>query len=111
MPHLSPTPWVKTHMIPLSDYRKQIAMLTARVSHIPERILLTKHGRPFAAVVSMRDLEMIEKFDGRSVETLRQEFDDIASRFAAAQETGRDARSVPRFPGSGEDGYHGGFTG
>ncbi len=108
MPEMSPAPHIKTQMIPLSEFRTHIAMWTARVSHIPERILLTKHGRPFAAVVSMRDLEMIERFDARSVETLRRDFEETASRFEAAQEVGRQSRRT-RYPGSGEGGYHGGF--
>ncbi len=109
MPEIYPTPFVKTHMIPLSAFRTQIAMLTARVSHIPERILLTKHGRPFAAVVSMRDLEMIERFDGHSVEQMRRDFEDTTRRFEAAQEVGRQSGKKRRYPGSGEGGYHGGF--
>ncbi|WP_165354642.1 type II toxin-antitoxin system Phd/YefM family antitoxin [Tropicimonas sp. IMCC6043] len=109
MPEMLPNPTVKTHMIPLSDFRTQIARWTARVAHVPERILLTKHGRPFAAVVSMRDLEMIERFDGRSVEQMRREFEDIARRFAAAQEAGRQSPRAVLYPGSGEGGYRGGF--
>lgn len=108
MPEISPNPHIKTHMIPLSAFRTQIAMWTARVAHVPERILLTKHGRPFAAVVSMRDLEMIERFDGRSVAQMRRDFEDTARRFEAAQEAGRQSGRT-RYPGSGEGGYHGGF--
>ncbi|MDV7143688.1 hypothetical protein R3X27_13460 [Tropicimonas sp. TH_r6] len=91
MSELSPAPTVKTQMMPLSAFRTQIAMWTARVNHIPERILLTKHGRPFVAVVSMRDLEMIERFDGRSVDQVRREFEDTARRFEAAQEAGQQS--------------------
>ena len=109
MAEMSPTPNIKTQMIPLSEFRTQIAMWTARVSHIPERVLLTKHGRPFAAVVSMRDLEMIERFDSRSVEQLRRDFEDTASRFESAQEVGLQSERALRYPGSGEGGYHGGF--
>lgn len=108
MPQMSPMPYIKTHMIPLSEFRTQIARWTARVSHIPERVLLTKHGRPFAAVVSMRDLEMIERFDGRTVEQMRRDFEETASRFEAAQEAGRPSVRT-RYPGSGEGGYHGGI--
>ena len=109
MPEISPTPDIKTHMIPLSEFRTRIAMWVARVAHIPERILLTKHGRPFAAVVSMRDLEMIERFDGRSARQLRQDFEEIARRFEAAQEAGAESDRGAGYPGSGEGGYDGGF--
>ncbi|SDK17202.1 type II toxin-antitoxin system Phd/YefM family antitoxin [Aliiruegeria lutimaris] len=109
MAEMTPAPHIKTQMIPLSEFRTQIAMWTARVSHISERILLTKHGRPFAAVVSMRDLEMIERFDSRSVERLRQDFEETARRFEAAQEAGREGARAAGYPGSGEGGYRGVF--
>ncbi len=96
MADLTPTPHVKSHLIPLSDFRTHIAKLLPRVVHVPERLVLTKHGRPYAAVVSIRDLDMIERFDARSGAQVRRELSDVAQRFEAAQEEGRQVSPLIR---------------
>ena len=95
MADLIPDPHILSHLIPLSDFRTHIAQLVPRVAHVPERLVLTKHGRPLVAVVSMRDLAMVEKFDGRSLDKLRNDFDNVTRRFAAAQEVGRRPETPP----------------
>ncbi|WP_068109756.1 type II toxin-antitoxin system Phd/YefM family antitoxin [Tropicimonas marinistellae] len=86
---LSPTPHIRSEMIPVTQFRTNIAMMLPQVVNIPMRLVLTRHGKPYCAVVSMRDLTMVERFDGHSLANLRAEQDDIACRYAAAQEAGR----------------------
>lgn len=95
MTTMRPQPYIRADMLSVTDFRTHIAALLPRVENLPSRLVLTRHGRPYCAVVSMRDLEMIEKFDGHSVEQLRLDQDDVACRFAAAQEVGRTPRRGP----------------
>ncbi|MFD0978940.1 type II toxin-antitoxin system Phd/YefM family antitoxin [Tropicimonas aquimaris] len=88
MTRMIPAPYIRTDMISVTNFRTNIAMLLPQVVNIPSRLLLTRHGRPYCAVVSIRDLEMVERFDGHSLAALRREQDDIACRLAAAQEAG-----------------------
>ncbi|GAA1338203.1 type II toxin-antitoxin system Phd/YefM family antitoxin [Saccharothrix algeriensis] len=46
--------------LPISVARDQLGELVSKVEHAHERAVLTRHGRPVAAVVSIDDLRRLE---------------------------------------------------
>jgi prevent-host-death family protein len=50
-----------TREISVTQARAELADLVSRVGYSGERILLTRHGRPLAALVPVADLESLEK--------------------------------------------------
>lgn len=46
--------------IPVTQARAELAELVNRVSYGGERLLLTRHGRPLAALVPASDLDVLE---------------------------------------------------
>ncbi|MDR6597250.1 type II toxin-antitoxin system Phd/YefM family antitoxin [Saccharothrix longispora] len=46
--------------MPISVARDQLGEVVSRVEHAHERAVLTRHGRPVAAVVSIEDLRRLE---------------------------------------------------
>jgi prevent-host-death family protein len=50
-----------TREISVTQARAELADLVSRVGYSGERILLTRHGKPLAALVSVGDLESLEK--------------------------------------------------
>src|SRR3954464_15066610 len=50
-----------TREVPVTQARADLAELVSRVGYSGERILLTRHGRPLAALVPVEDLEAIER--------------------------------------------------
>jgi len=49
--------------IPVTQARADFAELVNRVSYGGERIVMTRHGKPLAAIVSAADLERLEQLD------------------------------------------------
>jgi len=47
--------------IPVTQARADLADLVNRVAYSGERVVLTRHGRPLAALVSAEDLERLEQ--------------------------------------------------
>lgn len=47
--------------IPVTQARADLADLVSRVGYSGERILLTRHGKPLAALVPLADLEALER--------------------------------------------------
>jgi prevent-host-death family protein len=47
--------------ISVTQARAELADLVSRVGYSGERVLLTRHGRPLAALVSVADLESLER--------------------------------------------------
>lgn len=60
----------------ISAARDRLGEVVAKVEHAHERVVLTRHGRPVAAVVSIEDL--------RRLETAEDEADLAAAREALA---------------------------
>lgn len=56
--------------VPVSDARASMAQVTRRVDERGERVLLTRHGQPIAAVVSMPDLIRLHAADEQAREAL-----------------------------------------
>jgi prevent-host-death family protein len=46
--------------MPISEARDHLGEVVAKVEHAHERAVLTRHGRPVAAVVSIDDLRRLE---------------------------------------------------
>ena len=67
--------------LPISEARDHLGELVAKVEHAQERAILTRHGRPVAAVVSIEDL--------RALEAVEDEADLAAARESLASEERR----------------------
>lgn len=67
--------------LPISEARDHFGEVVAKVEHAQERIVLSRHGRPVAAVVSMDDL--------RDLEAAEDEADLQAARESLASEEER----------------------
>jgi prevent-host-death family protein len=50
-----------TREVPVTQARADLAELVSRVGYSGERILLTRHGKPLAALVPIEDLEALER--------------------------------------------------
>ncbi len=46
--------------MPISEARDHLGELVSRVEHAADRVVLTRHGKPVAAVISMDDLRRLE---------------------------------------------------
>ena len=53
--------------IPVTQARAELAELVNRVGYGGERVVLTRHGRPLAALVPASDLEMLEPADSAEI--------------------------------------------
>jgi prevent-host-death family protein len=51
--------------ISIADLRARLGDLVARVSYKHDRVVVTKHGKPVAALISVEDLEFFEKLEDR----------------------------------------------
>ena len=51
--------------ISLADLRARLGDLVSRVSYKHDRIVITKHGKPVAALISGEDLEFFENLEDR----------------------------------------------
>ncbi len=61
-----------TREIPVTQARDELADLVNRVAYGDERIVLTRHGRPVAALVSPSDLAGLEQADSDRQDQTRQ---------------------------------------
>lgn len=62
--------------MPISEARDHLGEIVSRAEHAHERTVLTRHGRPVAAVISVEDL--------RELEAAEDEADLAAAREALA---------------------------
>jgi prevent-host-death family protein len=49
--------------IPVSEFKNEIAETLNRVVYAGERVLLQRHGKDVAALVSMREVELLEEIE------------------------------------------------
>jgi prevent-host-death family protein len=56
-----------TREIPVTQARAELAELVNRVAYSGERVVLTRHGRPLAAIVSAADLELLQALSEQRV--------------------------------------------
>ena len=52
--------------IPVTEAREEMAAIIRRAEVASERVMLTRHGRRVAAVVSAEDLELLELLEDRA---------------------------------------------
>ncbi|RAY14012.1 type II toxin-antitoxin system Phd/YefM family antitoxin [Actinomadura craniellae] len=50
-----------TRNVPVTEARKDLAELVNQVAYQGERVVLTRHGKAMAAIVSAADLELLER--------------------------------------------------
>lgn len=58
----------------ISEARGEFSTLVNRAAYRQERVVLTRHGKPIAAIISTDDLELLEALEDR---------DDLAAMDAA----------------------------
>lgn len=80
--------------MPISAARDHLGEVVSRVEHAHERAVLTRHGRPVAAVISIEDLRTLERAEDEadlsaaraalSAQEPRTPHRDILSEFGVA---------------------------
>ena len=66
--------------VPIRDARQELADLLNRVAYRQERVVLTRYGRPLAAVVPMADVELLERLEAQAdLEAMRAALADPAN--------------------------------
>jgi prevent-host-death family protein len=75
----------ETEQLPLSEVKKSLSALVGRLAREHARVVITKHGRPAAIMLSMDDLASLEAtiavLGNRMVmEDIRESYAEIASR-------------------------------
>jgi prevent-host-death family protein len=50
-----------SHQVPLTQARAELADLVNKVAYGGERVVLTRHGKPLAAIVSAGDFAILEQ--------------------------------------------------
>ncbi|MGH3978939.1 MAG: type II toxin-antitoxin system Phd/YefM family antitoxin [Pseudonocardiaceae bacterium] len=71
-------------LVPVGDARDRFSELIADVERTHERVVVTRHGRPVAVVMSPSDLESLEETldilsDPRALAEIRESADDMAA--------------------------------
>ncbi|MGQ0663614.1 MAG: type II toxin-antitoxin system Phd/YefM family antitoxin [Pseudomonadota bacterium] len=51
--------------IPANEARDYFADLLGRAQHGKERVVISRHGKPVAALVPLKDLKLLEEIDDR----------------------------------------------
>jgi len=54
--------------VSLAKVKNSLSEFTSRAAYTGEHIIITKRGRPFAAIISIEDLELLEKVQAGSPE-------------------------------------------
>lgn len=76
-----------TREIPVTQARAELAELVNRVAYSGERVVLTRHGRPLAALVSAADLELLQALSENRVALTSIGSGEHHSAPAVAEET------------------------
>src|SRR5580700_10612777 len=72
--------------ISIADLRARLGDLVSRVSYKHDRVVITKHGKPVAALISASDMEKFEELE---------DWNDTKAAEAAIRETKRDGGPIP----------------
>ncbi len=72
--------------ISIADLRARLGDLVSRVSYKHDRIVITKHGKPVAALISASDMEKFEELE---------DWNDIQAAKASDRETKRNGGPIP----------------
>ena len=87
--------------MPLGDAKNHLSEVVDRVEREHQRVVITKHGRPAAVVVSIDDLESLEQtLDILSrpalVKQIRESLDDLRGEGAHALSKGEALALIQR---------------
>jgi prevent-host-death family protein len=63
MPAATESPIGVHSELPITEARDQLAEVANRVLYRHDRVVLTRHGRAVAAIVSLADLELLEQIE------------------------------------------------
>ena len=72
--------------ISIAELRAHLGDLVTRVSYKHDRVVITKHGKPVAALISASDMEKFEELE---------DWNDIKAAEAAERETRKNGGYVP----------------
>jgi prevent-host-death family protein len=72
--------------ISIADLRARLGDLVTRVSYKHDRVVITKHGKPVAALISASDMEKFEELE---------DWNDIQAAEASERETKRNGGPIP----------------
>ncbi|HXN85997.1 MAG TPA: type II toxin-antitoxin system Phd/YefM family antitoxin [Candidatus Binataceae bacterium] len=72
--------------ISIADLRASLGDLVTRVSYNHDRVVITKHGKPVAAIISASDMEKFEELE---------DWNDIQAAEASERETERTGGPIP----------------
>jgi len=72
--------------ISLADLRARLGDLVTRISYQHDRVVITKHGKPVAALISASDMEKFEELE---------DWNDVQAAEAAEEETRRNGGPIP----------------
>ena len=72
--------------ISIADLRASLGDLVTRVSYKHDRVVITKHGKPVAALISASDMEKFEELE---------DWNDIQAAEAAERETKKAGGPIP----------------
>jgi prevent-host-death family protein len=72
--------------ISIADLRARLGDLVSRVSYKHDRVVITKHGKPVAALISAEDLQFFERLEDRM---------DNEAADAAEAETRKNGGPIP----------------
>jgi prevent-host-death family protein len=74
--------------ISIADLRARLGDLVSRVSYNHERVVITKHGKPVAAIISASDLEKFEELeDWNDIQAIRAGLKDAKKHGTVPLET------------------------
>lgn len=89
---------METIEIPAADAKKRLPDYLVRSAHGECRFIVTRRGRPMAALVSIQDLRDLEQMDKRAGLAAAVDkwkgFEEIASNVESARTTGAEDRDV-----------------
>jgi prevent-host-death family protein len=72
--------------ISIAELRARLGDLVTRVSYKHDRVVITKHGKPVAALISANDMEKFEELE---------DWNDTKAAEAAIRETKRNGGPIP----------------
>jgi prevent-host-death family protein len=74
--------------ISIADLRARLGDLVSRVSYKHDRIVITKHGKPVAALISASDMEKFEELeDWNDIQAVRDGLEDVKKNGTVPLET------------------------
>ncbi len=89
---------MKTITIQVADAKRRFSEFLAKAAHAGTRVIITRRGRPTAALVSMDDLQELEQLDKRTglaaIAGKWADFEEIADDILEARRHQGEARHV-----------------